>query len=118
MLAISNFESDSITVASWNHLASVSITGNYPVGDGPIGIDVQQRGNGTYVILSTGSNDGTYTLTELSSAGTVASQSTESVPTQCATPKHAVFLRGPIVYLAFSCFSSGNVVLLETDLEM
>lgn len=118
VLAISNFGSDSITVASWNQLASVTIDGSYPVGDGPIGIDVLQRSNGTYVILSTGSNDDSYTLTELTTAGAFTSQATEPVPTQCNTPKHAVFLRGPIVYLAFSCFSSGNIVLLETDLEL
>jgi hypothetical protein len=72
--------------------------------------------NGNYAIVSTGSLDGTYTITEVTASGGIVSQTTGDVPTQCTTPKHAVFVRGPIVYVAFSCSGSGNVVLKETGL--
>jgi hypothetical protein len=100
--AISNFGSDSLTLATWDGGTGVAIVGTQAVGDGPIGLDLLPDGTNV-VVASTGFHDSTYTLTTLAPDGSVLASETRPVPVGCDQPGHALWLGDRLV---LSCFGS------------
>lgn len=109
--AVSNFGSDSLTLASWDGAANLAITGTQPVGDGPIGIDLITLEGGNLAIASTGFNDATYSITVTSPSGAVLASSTLPVPDGCVQPGHALWLDDAEQHLVISCFGSDNLAV-------
>jgi hypothetical protein len=89
--AVSNFDSDSLTIVLWDGEATATIVGSQVVGDGPIGIDLRANGDNVEVI-STGFNDNSFTVTTIAPDGSVLASETAAVPEECVNPGHAVWV--------------------------
>lgn len=109
--AVSNFGSDSLTLATWDGATSVAITATQAVGDGPIGIDLAQDG-ANVIVASTGFHDSTYTLTTVAPNGSVVSSDTLPAPIGCDQPGHALWLDDPAQSLVLSCFGSNAIAVI------
>ena len=87
------------------------------VGDGPVGIDLIELGNGNVLIVSTGFNDDTITLTEVTPEGALVNSNTDSVPAGCLQPGHAVWLVPDDVpeeaQVVGTCFGSNQYFVLD-----
>lgn len=104
--AISNFGSDSLTIATWDGATNVAITDTQAVGDGPNGIDLVALDGGNVAIASAGFNDSSYSITVASPSGIVLANSTLAVPAGCEQPGDALWLGDPEQHLVISCFGS------------
>ncbi len=109
--AVSNFGSDSLTLATWDGATNVAITATQAVGDGPIGIDLAQAGPNV-IVASTGFNDSTYTLTTVAPDGSVVSSETLPAPAGCDQPGHALWLGDAQQSLVLSCFGSDAIAVI------
>lgn len=87
-----NFGSDSITILTWDGAGTAAITASPAVGDGPVGVDLLSRDGGGVFALTTGFNDGTYTITEIDGAGAVVSNVTTVLPGGLLQPAHGVWI--------------------------
>jgi len=114
--AISNFGSDSLTIATWDGATNVAITDTQAVGDGPIGIDLRALEGGDVLVASTGFGDATYTVTRVSPAGEVVTSATLPAPPGCEQPGHALWLRDAEEHLVLSCFGSDALAVFVPDL--
>lgn len=116
--AVSNFGSDSITLLTWDAQDVATIVGSFPVGDGPVGIDIKRLGNGNLGVLTTGFNDGTISVTEVTSAGVFVCTVTTQLPaTDCDQPGHAVWANDPNDRVIVSCFGSDTLYVSESGLQ-
>ncbi len=113
---VSNFESDDLTIVLWDGGTTASVVRNVLVGDGPIGIDLLDLGDGTVAVCSTGYNDNTYTVTLIDSDGSVLSNITTSAPGGCQGPGHAIWARDGTRNLLFSCNGSDQIVTAASGL--
>jgi hypothetical protein len=109
--AVSNFASDSLTVVTWTAQDVVSIVGTVAVGDGPVGIDIRGRTDGNVEVVSTGLNDGSYSVTVLGQNGSTVSNQKRAVPAGCTGPGHAVWGRGREVLM--TCNGSDAIAVVE-----
>lgn len=109
--AVSNFGSDSLTLASWDGATNVAITDTQAVGDGPIGIDLRALDGGNVAIASTGFNDSTYAITVVSPAGAVVASASLPAPDGCLQPGHALWLGDAEQHLVLSCFDSDTLAV-------
>ena len=105
--AVSDFANSRVTVVLWDGSGAPSIAGSTTAGaiaNGPVGIDVfGQR------IVTTGYNDGQYSIIEVDQAGTVVSVTTASLPAACTQPGHAIFLRDSANTILASCHGSNGI---------
>ncbi len=110
-----NFEGDSLTVFTWDDATdAVAIAGTVAVGDGPIGLHLRRNLAGNVEALSTGFNDHTYTIVELSPGGAVLSgPTTRPVPDGGQNPVQGLFVDGAGTRLAVSCNGSDEVVIFD-----
>jgi hypothetical protein len=111
LCAVSNFESDSLTLVQWNGRETAAIVGTQAVGDGPVGIDLRADGVNAKVI-STGFNDHTFTVTTLAPNGSVLSSVTQAVPAGCVNPGHAQWLSGVPGTAVVTCKGSYKYALI------
>lgn len=109
--AVSNFASDSLTIVKWNGQAAASITGTAAVGDGPVGIGLRADGVNT-LLISTGFNDNTYTVTTVDANGSITSSVTRPVPAGCLNPGHAVWLPDQPGTAAMTCKGSNSYAVV------
>jgi hypothetical protein len=114
--AVSNFGSDSLTIATWDGATNVAITDTQAVGDGPIGIDLRALPGGDVAIASTGFGDATYSVTRVSSAGAVVASVTLPAPPGCEQPGHALWLGDDDQHLVLSCFGSDALAVFAPEL--
>lgn len=114
--AVSNFGSDSLTIATWDGATNLAITGTQPVGDGPIGIDLMPLAGGNLAIASTGFNDATYSINVVSPAGALVASATQPVPAGCLQPGHALWLDDAGQHLVISCFGSDNLAVFVPEI--
>jgi len=108
--AVSNFDSDSLTVLTWDAQDAVAIVGTVAVGDGPVGIDIRPRTDGNVEVVSTGFNDNSYSITVLRQNGTTVSNRKTAVPAGCRAPGHAIWGVGPEIIV--SCNGSDGIVVV------
>lgn len=116
LLVVTDFGSDSLTVAKWSANGAVSIVGNVAVGDGPVGVDLMPLGAGDVAVVTTGFNDNTFTVTVFDADGGVVSNTTTALPAGCTSPGHAVWVGSPSTRIIVSCFGSDNLVVVESGL--
>ena len=109
--AVSNNGSDSLTILTWDGGQNAAITDTATVGDGPIGVDLRQFGDNV-VILSTGSNNDTYTKTTVSPSGLVTSSETLPILSGCAGPGHIIWVDNSTKAFA-TCFTSDSYAVFE-----
>jgi hypothetical protein len=87
------------------------------VGNGPVGTDLIPLANGNYLIVSTGFNDNTVTLTEVTPTGLKVSSNTSPAPTGCSQPAHAVFYIPSAVaeeaQIVGTCFANDQYFVLD-----
>lgn len=114
---ISNFESDELTVLSWNGVGAPTLIGSIPVGDGPVGIDALELTGGNVAVVSTGFNDNTSTVTVVDTAGSVISNTTTELPTGALAPGHAFWLRGDSMNYGVTCSGSDHLVVIDPGLN-
>lgn len=107
--AVSNFDSDSLTIVKWDGGDNAVITATVNVGDGPVGIDLREVGD-TVEIISTGFNDNTLTITTVASDGTVVESVTSPVESGCTGPGHALWLSGTNNAI-YTCNTSDSYVV-------
>jgi hypothetical protein len=112
--AVSNFDSDSLTIFTWNGGADSPVFArNIPVGDGPVGIDIVADGENR-AIVSTGFNDHTYSITVVGPSGEEISKSQQNVPSTCTNPGHAVFVEDAVgVKIVVSCNTSDTLEVID-----
>lgn len=97
--AVTNFGSDSLSIVVWDGMANANVTATVPVGDGPVGVSTRRIGN-TVVMLTTGTNDNTYTKTTVALDGVVLSNETQPIPAGCEGPGHITWVDGSDVAVA------------------
>ncbi len=114
--AVSNFGSDSLTLATWDGATNLAITDTQPVSDGPIGIDLVPLAGGNLAIASTGFNDATYSITVASPSGAALVSTTLPVPAGCLQPGHALWLDDVEQHLVISCFGSDNLAVFIPEI--
>jgi len=117
LAVVSNFGSDNLTVLTWTASDVVTIVGTVPVGDGPVGIDLMNLDGGNVAVASTGFNDNTYTVTVLTPAGAVVTNTTMSLPAGAEGPGHVAWLRDPGNLLMVSCNTTGNVAVVDPGMK-
>lgn len=110
---ISNFESDNLTVLSWDLPGTVAFIRNVDVGDGPVGIDAMEMPDGNIGVVSCGFNDNTYTLSIFDLAGALISNTTTNLPSGSTAPGHAAWLRGSDTHFGVSCNGSAELVVVD-----
>lgn len=102
LCVVTNHGSNTITVIDWPVPAQApSIAGTIGVGDGPVGVDLQVDGN-ELLVLTTGYNDDSFTVTRLDDAGAPVS-SNSSTLSNCYGPRHAVFYAGAVDEIIATC---------------
>ena len=109
--AVSNNGSDSLTILTWDGGENAVITDTVTVGDGPIGVDLRQIGDDV-VILSTGSNDNTYSKTTVSLSGAVLDSVTQPILSGCNGPGHIIWVDNSSKAFA-TCFSSDSYAVFD-----
>lgn len=109
--AVSNYGSGSLTILTWDGAENAAITDTVTVGDGPIGVDLRQVGD-DIVILSTGSNDDTYTKTTVSASGAVISSETQPMLAGCTGPGHIIWVDNSSKAFA-TCFTSNSYAVFD-----
>jgi hypothetical protein len=114
--AVSNFGSDSLTLATWDGATNLAITDTQAVGDGPIGIDLRALPGGNVAVASTGFNDSTYAITVVSSAGAVVASVSLPAPAGCVQPGHALWLGDAQQHLVLSCFGSDALAVFVPEI--
>ncbi len=67
-------------------------------------------------MVCTSATDNTYTILEVDPGGNLVFESTRPLAAGCTGAKHAVWVPGPITYVAISCGDTGFVTLEETAL--
>lgn len=87
-----NFGSDSIDVFTWDGAGSAAPTATQMVGDGPIQVDLRARPGGGVFALTTGFNDGSYSITEIDGGGNVVETTTTLLPNGLTEPPSGVWL--------------------------
>jgi hypothetical protein len=107
--AVSNSQSDTLTILLRDASDNVTIKGTVDVGDQPIGVDLLVLPNGNVGVLCTGFLDHTYTVTILEPDGDVASSETRPVPGGGLNPAHAVWANAEGTRIAVSCNGSDEV---------
>lgn len=113
--AVSNSQSDTLTILARDASDNVTIKGTVDVGDQPIGIDLLVLPNGNIGALSTGFSDHTYTVTILEPDGDVVSSDTSPVPGGGLNPAHAVWANAEGTRIAVSCYGSDEVRIFSID---
>ncbi len=110
LCASSNCGSDTLSIIVWDGAQSASVTANPSVGDCPIGLDVEPLGDGA-IFLSTGFFDDTFTLTRVSSSGSIVSNETSDTPGGCTAPTSGVLFSDGS--LALGCNGENVIAVIE-----
>jgi hypothetical protein len=116
VFVVSNFESGTLTVGTWDAGTTVNVVAEIPVGDGPVGIDLLDIGGGNIAIVSTGFNDASYSITVVSATGTLVSNTKTAAGGTCAQPAHAIWMPSGDRSFMMSCFGSDEVVVIDSGL--
>lgn len=106
---LTNFDSDEISILTWDGAADAVLLGNHAVGDGPVGVDLLPRSGGGVYALTTGWFDHTYTITEIDAAGAVVASTTNALPAGMLQPAHGVWLHDADESFLVSCFGSDQL---------
>ena len=114
--AVSNYTGDSLTIFTWDQSDNLAITATIPVGDGPVGIDLVALTGGNTAIVSTGFNDNTWSVTVVSAAGALVSNTQHDLPAGATAPGHAIFLADDGAQVLVSCNGTDNVVVAASGL--
>jgi len=110
---ITDYGSQTLTLVQWSGPETPpEIKGTVQVGDGAVGLEILKSGD-AWLYLTTGMNDGTYTITEV--AGDFSVVSTTTAPLDgCPAPAYAAFFPQSLGnYLAVSCHGNGSILVLE-----
>ncbi|MFH1435425.1 MAG: hypothetical protein ABIJ56_06885 [Pseudomonadota bacterium] len=112
--AVSSWRDGYLTLASWPDTSEPpALTGWQRVGDGPVGIDLIEDGS-NILVVSTGYNDNTYTITTVASDATVVSSGTLYAPAGCTGPGHAIWIEdGGTRKVVLSCNTSSNFAVFD-----
>jgi hypothetical protein len=102
--AVSNFDSDTVTLLAWDGAGVPEILETVDVAAGPIGLDV----SGDQVVVA-GFYDGRVAVIRRDAEGMPVVDFHE-LPEGCASPTHAVFLRDRFDSVAVSCQGSAAFV--------
>ena len=107
-----------LRLLTWDGLTEPTIIDTpIVVGDGPVSTDLIALLNGNYLIVSTGFNDHTVSLTEVTAAGVMVSSNTSPAPTGCMQPAHAAFFIPDGVaeeaQVVGTCFASNQYFVLD-----
>jgi len=113
---VSNFSPGSLSIFTWSHSDEVEKTETVPVGDGPVGIDLQELDSGDIAIVSTGFNDNTYWVTVVSSAGVLLSNTGYSLPAGITGPGHAAWALDDNNRILISGSTTGNLAVVASGL--
>jgi len=109
--AVSNFASDSLSIATWDGAGTAAVVGHVAVGDGPVGISARPFG-ANVLVASTGFFDDSIWLTEIAQDGSVVSNTSLAAPTGCTQPGHALWLRDADESLVVTCNGSSAYAVL------
>lgn len=113
LFAVGNFGGDSLTLVRWDGGSSPVIESTVAVGDGPVGIDVREIA-GVYAIVSTGFNDGTYSITLVDrTTHEVLRNESFAVPAGVTNPGHAIWLDD--THVAITGNTSDSVAVIEVS---
>lgn len=116
IMGVTNFGSNSVSILTWTGGSAVTNHGQTTVGTGPVGLDVIGLANGNVAMVCTSSTDNTYTILEVDPGGNLVLATTIPLAAGCSGAKYAVWVPGPITYVAISCGDTGFVTLEETTL--
>ncbi len=113
VVAISNHDSNTLTIGTWSQTGEVEITATVPVGDGPVGIDLLELSGGNIAIVSTGLRDDTCWVTVVSPAAELVSNRELPLPDGILGPGHAIWLRNPGNQILVSGNETDNLAVLD-----
>lgn len=110
----SHFGGGTLRAATWDGSATPPVLADeVVVGDGPVGIDLRADGD-EVVVVSTGFNDNTYSVTRFAADGTSNGTVSNPVPDGCEGPAHAVWAQddtGPKIVV--SCTTSAAYAVID-----
>jgi len=104
--AVSNFGSDSLTLATWDGGDAAAITAEQPVGAGPLGVDLRPLDGGDLLVATGLFGEDAYALTRVAPDGSVVASETRPAPEGCVAPGFAVWLDDGEGTLVLSCNGS------------
>ena len=116
LAVVSNFGTSDLTVVTWTAQDVATVVGTVDVGAGPVGIDLLELAGGNVAVVSTGFDDDTYTITVLSAAGAVISNTTHDLPAGATGPGHAIWLHDEARRIMVTCNTSGHILVTESGL--
>mgnify|MGYP005845812145 CR=1 FL=1 len=118
LCAVTVFGDDEVALFIWDGGTGLNSAGTISVGDGPVDMQLRALQNGNIGLVTTGFNDNTATIIELSSDGSVISSNTSSTPSGCESPAHAILVRDDVsLKLLGTCFDSSNYFIIESGIE-
>jgi hypothetical protein len=109
--AVTNNGSDTLTILTWDGGDAATVTETVPVGDGPIGLSLRKIGD-SIVILSTGQNDDTYSVTAVSATGQLLSNVTSPILAGCDGPAHIIWVDGSSKAFA-TCYNNSSYAVFD-----
>lgn len=93
LCVISQFDNDALLPVRWDGMQMPTVGTPVAVGDGPVGIDLLvDPVAGTTLVVSTGFNDDTFTVTTFDADGTAIGSVVQPPAEGCTAPAHAVFV--------------------------
>jgi len=113
LVVVTNFGSNTLTVARIDAGGACTIVGTQPVGEGPVGLDGIALSSGGLAVASTSSADDTWTRTVLDAQGNTVSNETRPAPAGCVGPFHVRWLSPGRI--AISCTTSGEAVIVALE---
>ncbi|NGP89999.1 InlB B-repeat-containing protein [Fodinibius halophilus] len=117
LCGVTVFGEDKLALFTWDGETEPTAVGMVSVGDGPVNLDVQLLDNGNVGIVTTGFNDDTITELELTPAGSVVSNNSRAVPSECESPGHAKFVRDAAsMKVLGTCYDSSNYFIVGSEL--
>lgn len=115
--AVSVFGDDRLAILTWDGETEPTLVDFVDVGDGPVGIDLRLLANRNIGVVSTGFNDNTVTITELSPSGDVVGNNTQPVLEGCQSPGHAIFVHdSESLKIVGTCYDSGTYFIMDSEL--
>lgn len=117
LCAASVFGQDQIAMFNWDGMSTASMPNFYPVGDGPVGIDLAPMSDGSYAVLSTGFNDNTVTELKISADTNLLDSLSQATPSGCFGTGHAAYVEDAVGHnVVGTCYTSGNYYVLKAGL--
>ncbi len=122
LCAISVFDdgngAGALRLVIWDGLnAPTAVDTLIPVGNGPVNLDLLTLTNGNILIVSTGFNDDSISLTEVTTSGELVFNNNSPAPAGCSQPAHAVLFSTSGVpeeaQVIGTCFGSSQYFILD-----